>query len=105
MPRAERSRLVEEDAAEVLLVGKHLVLQRQKCAARIDQVDARQMILGRDLLRAQVLLDGHRIIGAALDRRIVGHDHALAAADAADTGDDAGGGHFAAIHAHRRPAR
>ena len=35
----------------------------------------------RDLLRAQMLLDRHRIIGAALDRRIVGDDHRLAALD------------------------
>ena len=98
MPRAESVRLVEEDAAEVLLVREYLILQRQVGAAGIDQVDAGQMILARDLLRAQVLLDGHRVIGAALDGRIVGDDHAFAAADAADAGDDAGSGHFAAIH-------
>ena len=44
----------------------------------------------RDLLRAQVLLDRDRVVGAALDRRVVGDDHALAAADPADAGDDAG---------------
>ena len=43
-----------------------------------------------DLLRAQVLLDRHRVVGAALDGRVVGDDHALAAADPADAGDDAG---------------
>ena len=51
-------RLIEEDAAEVIAVGKDLRLQRQKRAARVDEVDAGQAVLERDLLRAQVLLDG-----------------------------------------------
>ena len=82
-------RLVVEDAAEVMLVGKDLGLHRQKRAARIDQVNARQPVFDRDLLRAQMLLHGHRKIGAALDGRVVGDDHRLAAVDAADAGDDA----------------
>ncbi len=80
-------RLVVEDAAEVLAVGEDLVLQRQEGAARVDQVDAGQAVLGRDLLRAQVLLDGDGEVGAALDRGVVGDDHALAPAHAADAGD------------------
>ena len=48
-------RLVVEDAAEVLAVGEHVVLPRQERAARVDQVDARQAVLERDVLRAQVL--------------------------------------------------
>ena len=83
--------LVEEDAAEVLAVGEDLVLARQEGAAGVDQVDARQAVLLRDLLRAQVLLHRHRVVGAALHRRVVGDDHAFAARDAADAGDHAGG--------------
>jgi hypothetical protein len=79
-------------------VGKHLVLHRQERAARVDQVDAGQAILGRDLLRAQVLLHRQRIIGAALDRGVVDDDDAFGALDAADAGDDAGRGDVAAIH-------
>ena len=82
-------RLVEEDAAEVIAIGKDLGLQRQEGAARVDQIDARQAVLERDLLRADVLLDRDRIVGAALDRRVVGDDQHLAARDAADAGDDA----------------
>ena len=84
-------RLVEEDAAEVLAVGEDLGLQRQEGAARVDQVDAGQPVLERDLLRADVLLDRQRIVGAALDRGVVGDDQHLASGDAADAGDDAGG--------------
>ena len=72
-------RLVEEDAAEVLAIGKDLGLQRQKRAARVDEVDAGQAVLERDLLRAQVLLHGDRVVGAALDGGVVGDDHHLAA--------------------------
>ena len=79
--------------------GKDLVLQRQEGAAGIDHVDAGQIVLPRDLLRAQMLLHRHRIVGAALDGGVVGDDHAFAARDAADAGDDAGGMHVAAIEA------
>ena len=81
MPGARHRRLVEEDPAEVLAVGEDLVLQRQEGAAGVDEVDARQPVLQRDLLRPQVLLDRHRVVGAALDGRVVGDDHALAPAD------------------------
>ena len=93
------ARLVVEDAAEMLAVGKHLGLMRQIGAAGIDEIDAGQPVLERDLLRAQMLLHRHRIVGAALDRRIVGDDHRLAARDPADAGDQAGAVHVALVHA------
>ena len=85
-----QARLVEEDAAEVLAIGEDLGLQRQEGAARVDEVDAGQPVVERDLLGAQVLLDRQRVVGAALHRRIVGDDHHLAAGDAADAGDQPG---------------
>ena len=54
-------RLVVEDAPEVIAVGEHLVLLGQERAPRVDEVDAGQPVLERDLLGAQVLLDGHRV--------------------------------------------
>jgi hypothetical protein len=69
--------LVVEDAAEVVAVGEDLVLLRQEGAAGVDQVDAGQAVLLRDLLRAQVLLHRHRVVGAALHGGVVGDDHAL----------------------------
>ena len=98
---AERGqgRLVVEDAAEVLAVGKHLGLVRQVGAAGIDQIDAGQPVLARDLLGAQMLLHRHRIVGAALDGGIVAHDHAFAALDAADAGDQAGAVNGVVVHA------
>ncbi len=88
--RGERG-LVEEDPAEVVAVGEDLVLQRQERAAGVDQVDAGQPVGPRHLLGPQVLLDRHRVVGAALDGGVVGHHHALPARHAADAGDQAGG--------------
>ena len=105
MPLGRHARLVEEDAAEVIAVGEDLGLQRQKRAARIDQVDARQAVLERDLLRAQVLLHGHRVVRAALDRRVVGDDQHLAARHAADAGDEAGGRRLVVVHVERGQRR
>ena len=91
-------RLVVEDAAEVTLVGENFGLHRQKRATRIDQVNARQQIFDRDLLRAKMLLHGHRKICAAFHSRVVGDDHCLAAVDSADAGDDARGRRVAVVH-------
>ena len=97
--------LVVEDPAEVLPVGEHLVLAGQERAAGIDQVHAGQVVVERDLLGAQVLLDRHRVVGAALDGGVVGDDHALAAGDPADPGDEAGGRRLVVVHPRRRQRR
>ena len=98
-------RLIVEDTAEVPLVRKDLVLLRQEGAAGIHHVDAGQIILPSDILRAQMLFHGHRIVGAALDGRIIGDNHALPSRDSPDTGDDARRVHVAAIKAVRRQRR
>ena len=83
----------------MLLVGKDFVLQRQEGAAGVDEIDAGQFVLARDLLRAQVLLHRHREVGAALDRRIVGDDHDFLSHHPADAADHAGGGRGIVVHA------
>ena len=83
--------LVEEDAAEVVAVREDLVLQGQEGPAGVHEVDAGQVVLQRDVLGAQVLLDRERIVGAAFDRGVVGDDHDVASVDHADAGDQAGG--------------
>jgi hypothetical protein len=80
-------RLVVEDPPEVLAIREYLGLKRQEGAAAVYEVDAGQVVLLGDLLGAQVLLDGQRIVGAPFDGRVVGDDHHLAAADAPDAGD------------------
>ena len=79
--------------------GKDVRLVRQVRAAAIDQINARQAVLARDFLCAEMLLHGHRVIGAALDRRIVADDHDLAAFDPTDACDHARAVDVALIHA------
>ncbi len=56
----------------MLAIGKDVSLQWQKSAPGIDQIHARQVVLFGDFLEAKVLFDGHWIVRAALDRRVVG---------------------------------
>ena len=67
-----------------------LLLGGQVGTAGLDQGDHRQPVLRGDLVGAQDLLERPRVGGAALDRRVVGDDHALDALDDADAGDHAG---------------
>ncbi len=89
--------LVEEDAAEVVAVGEDLGLEREEGAAGVDEVDAREAVLAGDLLRAQVLLHGERVVRAALDRGVVRDDRDLASFDDADAGDDARRGRLVVV--------
>ena len=82
-------RLVVEDAAEMVAVGKDLVLGRQEGAAGIDQIHARQVVFLGNFLGPQVFLDGDRVIRPALHRGVVGQHHHFGAADAPEAGDDA----------------
>ena len=91
--------LVVEDPAEVVAVREDLGLERQERAARIDEVDARQPVLLGHLLRAQVLLHRQREVRASLDRGVVRDDHALAALDDADAGDDPRRRRLVVVHA------
>ena len=80
-------------------VGKNLVLGRQVAAARIDQIDAGQPVLERNLLGPDMLFHRNRVIAAALHRGVVADDDAFPAGDPADPGDYPGRRHIAAIHA------
>ena len=94
--------LVVEDAAEVVAIGEDLGLERQEGTARIDEVDAGQPVLERDLLGAEVLPDGHRVVRPALDRGVVGDDHAGRPLDPPDAGDDAGPRRLVVVQPGRR---
>ena len=93
--------LIVEDAPEMVAIGKDLGLMRQVGAAAIDQIDARQTVLHGDFLRPQMLFHRHRVVGAALDGRIIADNHHLATGDTADPGNHAGPVDIALIHAIR----
>ena len=61
-----------------------LLLRRQVGAARLDQADRRQVVLGGDLRGPAELAQRVRVERAALHRRVVRDDHALDALDDAD---------------------
>ncbi|MPM74215.1 hypothetical protein SDC9_121200 [bioreactor metagenome] len=89
----------------MLAVGEHVVLIGQVGAARVHQIDTRQIVLLRHFLRAQVLLHRHRVVGAALHRGVVAHDHAVHAVDAADAGDHASARSIVVVHVERSQRR
>src|SRR4030095_8353558 len=78
---------------------KDLRLQREKGAARVDQVHAGQVVFERDFLGAQVLLHREWKVCPAFDRGIVGDDHRLTSVNGSDAGDDASGRGLAVIEA------
>ena len=61
--------LAVKAAAEVILVGKDLVLQRKERTTGVDEVDHAETVLFGDFLGPNVFLDGNGDEGAALDGR------------------------------------
>ena len=96
-PGGRESGLAVERAAEVVLVGEDLVLERQERAAGVDEIDDAELVLERDVLGPDVLLDRHRDERSALHRGVVGDEHPRHAVHQADTGDDAGAGHLVVV--------
>ena len=94
--------LIEEDPPEMLAIRKNLILIGQVRAAAVHQINAGEVILLRDLLRAQMLFHRHRVIGAAFHGGIVADDHHLAPGDAPYPGDHPRRGRSAVVHAVRR---
>ncbi len=92
--------VVAKDAAEIVFVGKNLVLHRQKDAGGIDQVNNRQRAFEGDALGADQLLGGGGKKRAGFHGGVVGDDHAGNAGDVADAGDGAGGGNVAPLLVH-----
>ena len=90
--------LFEKDPAEVVAVWKHFVLVGQIGAARVHQINAGQMVLRRNLLRAQMLFNRHRVISAAFDRCVIAHHHTVHATDPPDPGNQARAGCIVVVH-------
>jgi len=91
--------LVVKDASKMIAVGKDLVLGWKEGSSGIDKINARQIVFLGDFLSAQVFLDGYGIIGAALDRGVIGEDHDFGPLNAAEARDDSSGRHFDIIKA------
>ncbi len=94
--------LVVEDPPEMLSVREDLVLHGEERTARVDQVDAGEVVLHSDLLGTKVFFHCDRVIGAAGDGRVIGDDEDFSSMDDADTGDDPGSGRLVFIHVKGR---
>src|SRR5437879_13675354 len=86
-----------EDARGAVLAGEHAVLVRQVHAGRVHEIDDRDALAHRDLLRAQDLLDRLRPPGTRLDRGVVRDDHRGPCGHAAQARDDPGSGRLALV--------
>lgn len=80
--------LVEEDATKVILIGEDIVLSGEIGTTGVDEVHAGEVILLRDFLCAQVLLDRDWVVRAALDSGVVRDNDAEFIVDETDTCDD-----------------
>ena len=83
----------------MVAIREYLVLVGQVRAAAVNKVDAGEIASRRDLLGAQVFFDGHRVIGAAFDGRVIANDHDLRARHSADTCDHARARRRPVVHA------
>ncbi len=84
--RRRKPRLVREGSAAF---DKHLALIEQVRAAGLDEIDERQLVFLRDLLRAQRLFQSHRRDGATLDGAVARQDQRALAGNDADADDGA----------------
>jgi hypothetical protein len=84
--------LVVKDSSKMIPVRKNIILLWQKGTCRVDHVNARQIVLFRNLLGPQVLLYRDRVVGTSLITVIVGDHHALLATNTTYARDDVSAG-------------
>ena len=89
-PLGRQACIVKKDTTEMVSVGEDLLLHRQKDPGRVDQIDQRQAIFHRDLLRPQDFLAGQREPRPRFDRSVVRHHHAFTIFDSAEAHNHAG---------------
>ena len=86
--RAKRKQVVISVITAISVVGVAAGVMALVIALAIT--NGLRSTLERNLLGSEVLLDGHRVVRAALDGSVVGDDDAGRALHSADAGDDAG---------------
>ena len=80
--------MVIENLAKVVLVWEHVVLLGKESTGGVNQIDAGQVVLHRDLLRPNVLLHRDGVVSATLEREVIGDDHALSTMNIANASND-----------------
>ncbi len=67
--------VIAKHASEIVGVGEDIFLQRQEHAGRIDQINRRNVILDRNVLRADDLLRRHGKERPGFDRGVIHDQH------------------------------
>ena len=83
--------LIIKNPTKMIPIRKHFILIRQVGTTGIDQIQARQIVLISNFLRAQMFFNRDRIIGAALDGRVITHDDTFLTRHPSDTRNNTGG--------------
>ena len=92
--RQARRRQPRQIAKDVAAAHKILdAVAQQIGAGAFDQLHVRQLVLQRQFLHPQRLVEAVRLQRAGIDAGIVGADHAADAGDKSDAGDHAAAGH------------
>lgn len=84
---------IVEDSSEMTLRWKDIALSWKVCTSRIDQIEARKVILESYLLSAEMFSNGDRIVGPSIshglvpfDSRVIGDYHAESALNETHSG-------------------
>ncbi len=91
--------LVAEHSSAQIAVGKDAMLQWQKAASAVADMDNRQAIFQRHIQKPHDLFDGMWIPSPALDARVIGVDGDLAALHNTDARHHSGARHCAVVFA------
>ena len=92
--RQSRRRQPRQIAKDVAAADKILdAVAQQVGAGAFDQLHVRQLVLQRQFLHPQRLVEAVRLQRAGIDAGIIGADHAAHAGDEADARDHAAAGH------------
>ena len=82
-------RVIAKHAAEIVGIRENVLLQRQKNARGIDQIDRGNAVFDRDVLRADHFLRGHREKRPGFYGGVVRDDHHQPARDSRQAGNRA----------------
>lgn len=83
-------------------VWKDIGLLRQKNAARVDQINARQIVFHCNFLSSQMLFDSFFNISSAFNRRVVGYNNRFPPVNNSDAGYNSGGWELIVVLVERR---
>jgi len=83
--------VVAKDTTEVVSIGENVLLERQKNAGRIDQINRGNAVFDRHILRANDFFRGHGEERAGFHRSVVGDQHNHSTTDSRESSNRSSG--------------